>query len=163
MRIVGNKAAKNALETMEEPLLSPEPFVFSFRKDVSMSRCLAVTLLLCCATSSASAQEFAQFENTYHVEVRIEHWRIGVGSWSSEYSTTDYEDAVFMLEFFELALEQQALREMLGLSWQWLVTDVRLRTEYPEQLFAPIDRARPMDLLRLRPGYEKPTYGYPGD
>ncbi len=127
-----------------------------------MSRFVALALLLCGTTSTASAQDFAQLENTYHVEVRVEHWRIGSAYWSTELSTTDYDDALLMLDLFELALEEGALREMLGLSWQWLVTDVRIRTEYPPQLTAPLQRAPLLSQQRQATGYRSPSYRYPG-
>ncbi|TWT94430.1 hypothetical protein [Stieleria varia] len=125
-----------------------------------MFRFAAAMALLVCVSSLASAQDFAQLENTYHVEVRVEHWRIGNPHWSTEFSTTNYEQAVLMHDLFEIALEEQSLRELLGFSWEWLVTDVRLRTEYPAQMTAPLIQSRPTTLLRRVYGYQTPSYGY---
>ncbi len=127
-----------------------------------MSRFIAFAFLLCGTTSIASAQDFAQLENTYHVEVRVEHWRIGSAYWSTEFSTTDYDSALLMFDLFELALEENALREMLGFSWQWLVTDVRIRTEYPPELTAPLQRAQTLRLQRQATAYQTPIHQYPG-
>lgn len=126
-----------------------------------MFRFSAALILLTCLTSAASAQEPIQIENTYHIEVRVEHWRIGNPNWSTEFSTTDYNQAILVFELFDLALEENLLREMLGWSWEWLITDIRLRIEYSSQLTAPIQQSRITDRDRRLFGYQPPTYGRP--
>ena len=122
-----------------------------------MTRYFATAILLCTA-STGFAQESIQIQNTYHVEVEVTHWRIGSPSWVSQFTTNDHEQAEFMRELFEIALEAGALRDMLGYSWQWLILDVRIRTEYPPELSAPVSQSRLIPMLRrVRPPY-RPAY-----
>ena len=127
-----------------------------------MFRLLTVATIVCMAGVSASAQDFAQIPNTYHVQVRIEHWRIGTGYWSTEFTTNDQDEALLMLDLFELALEEHALREMLGLSWEWLTTDVRLQTEYAWQTQGALLEARPLYRDSSRT-YQAPSYQWAGN
>lgn len=108
-------------------------------------------------TSSANAQ--TSFSNTYHVEVKIEMWTSGAISWQTEYSTTDLDDAETMAELYNIALESGALSDILDLSWYYIATDVRIRTEYPEQLIMPAYQPR----LRIGHTYARPTYRAPGN
>lgn len=114
-------------------------------------------LVLCAMTSSANAQ--TSFSNTYHVQVRIEMWTSGAISWQTVYSTKNYEDAVFMQDLYQIALEGDALSDLLDLSWYYIATGVRIQTEYPEQLLMP---AYQSSLRRsgiyIRPSYQAPSY-----
>ncbi|MCA9037602.1 MAG: hypothetical protein KDA91_20850 [Planctomycetaceae bacterium] len=119
-------------------------------------RLAALTIVACSAP--LQAQEFATLSNTYHVEVRIEHWRIGSGGWSTQYTTTDPDEAELVLTLFEIAMESGELNSILGLSWEWIITDVRIRTEYPQQLTEPVIQS---PIRRYRAAYTAPQYGYP--
>ncbi|MCA9085081.1 MAG: hypothetical protein KDA81_13550 [Planctomycetaceae bacterium] len=123
---------------------------------MSTFRIAAAALFLCLLSSSANAQ--TSISNTYHVQVRVEMWTSGASGWQTVYSTTDYDDAELMLELYEIALDSGSLSEVLGLSWYYIATDVRLQTEYPEVLTSPVYQSR----LRTARSYGGWSYVSPG-
>ncbi|MCC9643999.1 hypothetical protein LOC71_17080 [Rhodopirellula sp. JC740] len=109
-------------------------------------------------STPVNAQEFATMPNTYHVEVRMEHWRIGSPFWSTEFTTNDFEEAELIFDLFEFALDSGELPSMLGWSWQWLATDVRIRTEYPAALTEPLERISLTNPFARHGSYDPPSY-----
>lgn len=101
--------------------------------------------------SSAKAQE--SIPDTHHVEVLVHYIGYvspgiaadyeGSATWRNGYFSTNRGEAEFVLDLFEAALQTGGLEMLLG--WDpgnWLIIDVRLRTQYAVRgaLMMPEDR-----------------------
>lgn len=104
---------------------------------------LAVPALLLLSMMPATATAQDSFQTTYHVEVLVQYIGYlspsvetgGSSTWSSEYSSTSLEEARFVLDLFETAFAFGTLEDLIGLNTDnYVITDIRLRTEYPRQL-----------------------------
>ena len=82
-----------------------------------------------CSVSSAQSS-MPTYTTTYCVQVKFEFWRNGATYWSTEYETSDLQEAQLIHAFFESAFENGTLGEILGSGLDWIVTDVRLKTKY---------------------------------
>lgn len=100
---------------------------------------VSAALLAFAVPACTQAQE--TLADTYHVEVRIHY--IGYVSpsiadqyegstyWTTQFTSPHRAEAEYVLGLFETALTTGGLEILLGLDpWNWLATDVRLRTEY---------------------------------
>ena len=101
----------------------------------STKRILPLFLLLatCSYCSQAQAQTSVPLYTTYYsVQVEWSFWRSGGTYWSTEFESTDYQDALLVLTLFEWARDNGALSDVLDVESgaTWIPIDVRMRTRY---------------------------------
>ena len=80
-----------------------------------------------CGVSEAQTYSY---KTTYCIQVKYEMWRNGSSYWATEYETSNLADAQLVFAFFEAALEDGSLCEILNCGFDWIVVDVRLKTKY---------------------------------
>ena len=102
--------------------------MFSLNKVLPAS----ILLLSCFAIPRASAQESIPLYTTTHcVQVEWYFWRSGGTYWSTEYKTSNLNEAEFVFDLLDSALENGTLCEILGCNiTTWIPVDVRLKTKY---------------------------------
>lgn len=105
---------------------------------MSLLKTAVPVLLAFTAFSNTSEAQLSVplFKTTYQVQVKKEMWRNGNFYWSTEFESSDYEDAELMYELLLFALEAGEINQLLGSGFDWIIVDVRLVTKRELQYFA---------------------------
>lgn len=80
-------------------------------------------------TTRASAQTSVPlFTTTYEIQIEWSYWQNPEPSWMTIDTFDNRDDAELMLALYELALDQNQLGEILGITGLYVIFDVRLQT-----------------------------------
>ena len=137
-----------------------------------MKTSLAALATAVCLSLPSSAKAQESIPDTYHVEVLVHYIGYvspGIGAdyegsatWRSGYSSTSLSEAQFVHDLFEAVLPTGGLEMLLG--WDpgnWLIVDVRLRTQYAVRGTLMTLEDRPTLLQQYARRAFRPTPRYP--